>query len=426
MTNRSAAGWVFAVALALRLSLAAATSPPAVVVNDAAEYDAIAVNLLSGRGFAIHPGVPTPARAPLYPVFLAGVYAVFGHSVRAALAVQGALSAATCVLLLWLVRETLADERAARAAAWLQALYPILIVYSCRLISETFFTFLLAASMLHVARYQNRGRPAELAFAGLLLGLATLARPGGMLMPGVVLGLLLLRGFRHLVPWLGYTAAFVVVLVPWSMRNKELFGFGTLTAHGPGFGFFVTGHMTEGLSYDEADALFRRIAEQPQYQELTFTRGVSPVAELEKRLNAEGTALIRAHPFGYAKVVLRRFVPFWLTSHSGVVGIELPLSEYRRQGRWGPVAARLCMLAMQGALLAAALWGAWLARRRWLGVLTLAAVPAYMTIHIVFDMVPRYHVPALPYLLALAAVALVQRYRPLGAEVQADGVEHAA
>ena len=404
--SRSAAWRVFAFALALRLGLLLATPTKDIMVGDATEYDPIAVNLLAGRGFAITPGIPTPARAPVFPLFLAGVYAVFGHSVPAALASQAVLSAATCVLLLWFMGETVEDERAARLAAWLLAAHPIMIVYSCRLISETLFTSLLAASMLFLARYQRREKPAELAASGVLLGLATLTRPGGMLMPAVVLGLLLLEGRRHLLPWLGYAAAFAVVLAPWSLRNKELFGFATLTAHGPGYGFYVTGHMTEGMTYDEARAMYSAVTLEPEYQERPFEKGHSPLAELEKRLSREGVGLIKTHPIGYAAIVLRRFCPFWVTSHSGVIGVEQPLSQYRREGRWGPILVRLSLLALQGAIIAAALWGAWSLRGRPRALLTLAAVPAYMTIHIVFDMVPRYHLPAMPYLLALAAVAL--------------------
>lgn len=401
-----AALWIFAAALSLRLVFALTTPAQSLAEGDQAEYAAIANNLLDGHGFAIQPEVPTPARAPGYPVFMAAVYAVSGRSPRAVLAAQAVLGAATCVLLLWLLRETLEDEKAARLGALLLAGYPILIYYSCRLLSETLFTFLLAASLLLLARHARRGRALEAALAGLVLGLSALVRPGIVLMPWLSLGLMLLGGRRRALAWLGYAAAFYLTLVPWTLRNQELFGVRNLAARGPGFGISATGRMTLGLSYEEAIKHYYELVELPQYRETVFEKGRSPLADLDNRLSREGKDLILAHPFAYVRIVAKRLPRFWITSHSSVFGVDESVSEYRRQGRWAPIGARGLLLLLQAAILAAAAWGLWLLKDRWRVAALLAAVPLYMTIHILFDTVPRYHLPAMPYLLGLAALPL--------------------
>lgn len=399
-----AALWIFIAALSLRLVFALATPVESLAAGDQAEYVTIANNLLDGHGFAIAPGVPTPARAPGYPAFVAAVYAVSGRSPRAVLLAQAVLGAATCVLLLWLLRETVEDEKAARLGAILLAGYPILIYYSCRLLSESLFTFLMAASMLLLARHARRDRPLEAALSGLVLGLAALVRPGVVLMPWLTLGLLLLAGRRRALAWIGYAAAFYLTLLPWTMRNQELFGVRNLAARGPGFGIYATGRMTLGVSYEDAIKRYYELVELPEYQETSFVKGRSPLADLDNRLIREGKELILAHPFAYVRIVAKRLPRFWITSHSSVFGVDQSVSEYRSQGRWVPIGVRGLLLLLHTAILAAAAWGLWLLKDRRLAAALLAAVPLYMTIHIAFDMIPRYHIPAMPYLLGLAAL----------------------
>jgi len=44
--------------------------------------------------------------------------------------------------------------------------------------------------------------------------------------------------------------------------------------------------------------------------------------------------VLKAHPFKYAWIVAKRLPRFWITSHSSVFGVDRPLSEYKRDGRW--------------------------------------------------------------------------------------------
>lgn len=403
--------YIFLAALALRLAFVLTVPLDSLAVGDQADYAAMAENLVAGGGFAIHPGIPTPDRAPGYPLFVAAVYAVTGSSPRAVLVAQALLSALTCLLLFWILLETVENERVARLGAGLLAAYPVLIVYCGRLLSETLFTFLLAASMLLLARHLRRGKPWEAVLCGLAMGAATLVRPGSLLMPWLVLGLMLMYGRSRAAAWLGYAAVFYMTLVPWTMRNQELFGFRSLAARGPGFGLYVTGHMTRGMSYEAADRAYYEVAARPEYRETAFEKGRSPQAALDQWASREGKELIYAHPLAYARIVALRLPRFWITSHSSAFGVDLPMSEYRRQGRWAPIAFRAAMTLLQTIILALAGWGAWLLKDRWRTAVFLAAVPVYMIIHISFDMIPRYHLPAMPYLIGLASLPLARRMR---------------
>lgn len=406
---------VFAAALALRLGALAVFPPPAALEGDQVEYDAIARHLAEDGDFALNRGVPTSVRAPVYPLQLAAVYKATGGSRAAALAVQALLGAATAWLL-YAVALAAFDARAALGAGLLGALYPVFIHYDGRLLAENLMTLLTLATVPPLAAFAREGRLGPLALSAAVAGLATLTRPGTMLLPFAVAPLAALRRpFDWRAPAV-YAAVFFAVLLPWQLRNKLMFGHWTLCSRGPGFGLFVTGLQTRGVPYEEGFRRFTELTAQERYLEPTApVRGFHPYMELESRLQAEGKAAIKERPFAYAAIVLKRLPRFWLTSHSSVFGVARPLSEYRRAGLWGPVLLRLGLLGLHGLVWALALYGAWLHRARWRELWPLAVVPAYFTIHILFDLVPRYGLPAMTCVFAFAAagaVGLAERARP--------------
>jgi len=64
---------------------------------DGLEYDLLARNLLAGAGYTLD-GLPTAHRTPVYPAFLALVYALFGHAYAAVRIAQAILGGITAVL----------------------------------------------------------------------------------------------------------------------------------------------------------------------------------------------------------------------------------------------------------------------------------------------------------------------------------------
>lgn len=394
---------VFLAALALRLGFLLLAPQPAPVA-DALDYDTIAVNLATGHGFSLNPDVPTPRRAPGYPFFLAAVYKTFGHSWLPVRLLQALLGALTC-LLAFRTAERLFGERAGPVAGWLLALYPPLVPYAGLLLTETLFTFLLAASAMFWVYGAERKSPWDLALAGLCLGLATLTRPVTLFFPALLLLAAALRpGLARL--WPALLLAFLLALAPWSARNYRLWGTLKPASVGTGYGFFVTGNMAAGRSFDESfRAYLEKFRAYPEPQ--AFTPGAHPALELEKELQTEGNALIKAHPAAFLKIALKRLPSFWLTSHSSVFGVDRSLPEYKAVGAWGAIAARLALLLLQAVLVWLAFMGLWHERARWRETAPLLLLLAFFTAHVLFDFVPRYHLPVIPQLLAFSAAGLL-------------------
>jgi len=200
-------------------------------VGDPSDYVEIAERLLAGEGYALpwsaqprigvkQPAVATAYRPPLYPLFLAGVFAVAGHRLSAVVVVQAALDTVSCLLIGRIALATFGSA-AGVFAVWWAALYPGLWIHVTRIWAECLFVF-LAVALLFVAsreaRTPSRGGPLA---AGALLGLLCLTRPNGVFfLPAVGVCVVGYRSVsRTLTRLVLFVAAAVVVVLPWAARN---------------------------------------------------------------------------------------------------------------------------------------------------------------------------------------------------------------
>ncbi|HEY6074918.1 MAG TPA: hypothetical protein VIV15_16450, partial [Anaerolineales bacterium] len=163
---------LYVVALLLRLGPVLLAHQLGIGLDDMFQYDMLARSLASGNGYRWYAegdlkqlapyvkfdlssvdydpvrGVPTSFRAPLYPAFLALVYSISGTgTVRffAARLAQAILLGAPLAPLTYLTarRVLSGNEEAARAAGWIVAAYPMLLLYPLGLGTENLFFLLL-------------------------------------------------------------------------------------------------------------------------------------------------------------------------------------------------------------------------------------------------------------------------------------------
>ena len=151
---------------------------------DPLTYDQLARNLLAGRpyvgaSFYFPAGTenPTALWDPLYPLFLAGIYALVGHDFLAVRLVQVVLGVASCGLLYMLGR-SIFGPRIALLGAGFAAIYPFFIYYTGQILTETLFIFLLLILLTlarAIAQRRIRGTLAVLTL-GITAGLTVLTR----------------------------------------------------------------------------------------------------------------------------------------------------------------------------------------------------------------------------------------------------------
>ncbi|HEU5318711.1 MAG TPA: glycosyltransferase family 39 protein [Chloroflexota bacterium] len=242
------------VALLARLAYAATLSPEIVVTFEAdpLTYDQIARNLVAGRGFSgasfyYPPGsdVPTAFWDALYPIFLAAVYTLAGHSVPAVRAVQAVLGAAA-VALTYVVGARLADRAVGVLAAAISAVYPFFIYYSGHLLTETLFMTLILAVFAAALCLQDRGTRRWALALGMLSGLAALCRAEALPFGLALMVWTAWRSGGTTSRRLGLAAtavvALLVVTAPWVIRNQRTFHAPILTTTKLGYNLYKYYH----------------------------------------------------------------------------------------------------------------------------------------------------------------------------------------
>ncbi len=224
--ERSYLIWIFLLALALRVTYNLTIARGYVPIKDAAEYVGLAQHMLHWGCYCQYaPGVPTTYRAPGFPLFLAGVFALVGEDALKARLALSIVGAVTCLLASEMARDFF-GRRAAILAGCVAATYPQLFIYDTWLYSESLATCLFAASCLAMMRTLGRPLGWRWVLVGVLIGATALVRPNG------IYGLFAVAAWVALVLWRRktpvkqtvlaaglITAGCLALLAPWTVRN---------------------------------------------------------------------------------------------------------------------------------------------------------------------------------------------------------------
>ncbi len=153
--------------------------------GDSATYEALAWNLASHFEYSTSPEPPYRAsfdRTPGYPVFMAAIFSLAGHSQVAVRVAQALLDTLTVFVIYLLAR------RACRIASpvlapGLAAVLPFTAIYAAYLLSEALATFASAVTLLIAIAALGSDRWSRFLATGLCLGILVLIRPDFALLP---------------------------------------------------------------------------------------------------------------------------------------------------------------------------------------------------------------------------------------------------
>src|SRR5438132_1470825 len=349
--NRTPILLILLVAFGWRLALVIGFPHTAV---DEIRYTAPAINMLAGHGFSadVHePYLASEHTMPLYPLFIAGVYAVFGEHNSAVRIAQSAIDLVTCLLVAF-VSFNLAPASLRKPAAILS-----LIIYGCLswftvfwtryVLTETLAVFL---TMLAVATsiMALRGGRWRWLMVGAICGLAILTRADSVLLV-LAFGLFLMfrivrvRSSKSVLSLLLFCSALPLVLAPWTVRNYIAFE-ELQPLHNPygksrdeyvptGYLLWIRTWMTDETNYHAADLVFHpgnrefdphllpddmfdSAEEKDEVSQLItkYNQTGEMRPELDDRFRALANERIKRAPIRfYVRLPLKRVAALWLT-----------------------------------------------------------------------------------------------------------------
>ncbi|MCP6719472.1 MAG: glycosyltransferase family 39 protein [Patescibacteria group bacterium] len=192
--------------------------------DTAAYYDPIAINLVSGKGFAVD-GESTARVAPGYPFFLAFSYSIFGHDYLMVRVLQFLLLAGIGISAYFIGKKYLKLPFPLPLLSSLTiVLWPYFILYSTLILTEILFTFFLILSVYFSIKFWREGTYKTALVSGAILGIAMLIRPLILLLP-IWIGVFLFifeKTKKGVLDW-KKIAVFIfmafVIISPWTVRN---------------------------------------------------------------------------------------------------------------------------------------------------------------------------------------------------------------
>ncbi len=208
-------------ALAARLG-AALTLSGGFHFADEAVYADAAQRLSSGGGFA-----RDYSNVPGYPVFLLMLSLGLPASQAFLRVGQAAVSALGC-LGVFALADRMFGRRVAILAGLVYALDPLVVISSALLYPETAAAMIVPLVVLAAVAAVDRDALGKSAVAGVLLGILALLRPVALLLPPIVAAWILwsvpVRPARRVAHLGALGLAFLLVLMPWTVRNIRVHG----------------------------------------------------------------------------------------------------------------------------------------------------------------------------------------------------------
>jgi 4-amino-4-deoxy-L-arabinose transferase-like glycosyltransferase len=229
---------------------------------DSQEYKALALNIVNHHRFSWD-SEPATFRTPGYPLFIAGIYSLFGVKDWVVMLFQAFLSVAT-IYLVYLIARSSFGELAGIISACLFSIDFTSILFSSLFMSETLYVFFL---LLGVWLFLKQNTSWCVHTSALVFGLSSLIRPIGVYL---FIPLLLFLWFKvkkgsyrlQFMQVVIFLVLFFLPILPWVVRNYKIYHSPTLSSLG-GFNLLLSNAALleseeSGVSIDSAQAEFSK------------------------------------------------------------------------------------------------------------------------------------------------------------------------
>ena len=374
--------------------------------------DVFARTLVSSGTFGFLPGVPSAYTQPLYAWFLAGLYWPVDRS-WAVVGLAQVLVAVVTALLVLAIGTHLASVRTGVLAALVATLHPYLVWHDIHVNREILDGLLAAAIvLLALLAYERRSLPLALGL-GAVSGLAILSNARLLLLPLVLAPYVAWRvrpAGRAIAAAALVVVGAALVTAPWVVRNKVVIGCATITTD------------TRALWKANNPATYDVLARGGWIDDVPDLPGVPPWPEKAAGISVAAAKAVdecaqssfyrdevldfwRDHPGEKARLAVQAVGMLWSPF------LSVTADDEAQQGA-SDVAQRTIEPAFVLLLYAFALWGAFLAPRRFVALAALLL--GFNTLMaMVFAGTVRYRAPWDFVLALLAAFALERAWELL-------------
>lgn len=408
--------------------------PDRTIRRDSEGYIQVAVNLLGGHGISLRtepPYVPSALRTPVFPMFIAFFYKLFGNSYLIIAIAQVVISLIT-VALTYLLGLKLLSENEAWIGALLFALSSAPAIYAVFILSETLFTLLLILVLLAMVLYRERKQICWLVAAGIIAGLAILCRPVAAYFPVLAVGLIWLAEPGKLRKSLTGIFAFLLVCTlvvgPWVWRNMRQLGIPVISTISSYNLLFYNAVSLKADQEGVSQAHARADLQTQVNAELAKRDGLDNETIQTRLFDKWGWQIILAHPLRYAVIHLENdlnnFLPDvtdFLELMGVTQGAKGTLSVLNQQGivaaighyfegRIWLIGLTLPWIVLLGFIYLAGIVGVFVLLRRkdWFGLSLLLLPVLYYMLLPGAPSNPRFRVPVMPYLCLLGGIGCIR------------------
>ncbi|MCP4906433.1 MAG: hypothetical protein GY910_15775 [bacterium] len=382
---------------------------------DGAIYEEWAKEILAGDWL----GEGVLFLGPLYPTFIAAVYALLGASLPALKAVQAVIGALACVLVWGLARE-LFDRRVAALAGTIAAAYGMHVFYGGTVMIVNLQVPLVVGLVWATLRALRRPSLPAWAFCGLLLGLSALARQTVLLLAPIV-ALWILFGMagpcsfaRRFAFGTLFGLAILALILPFTVRNYVAGDDLVLLNSTGGANFYMGNQRAADGTWQLPSIGARHRVDNPRAMRDAFEKAAEEAtgrtlkpSEVSSYWLARGWEEIRANPTRWLGLEARKFGLFW----NAYEVWNNRSFEVSKDFSW---VLRMPLVSF-GILAPLGLLGLALTAGRWREFVPIhGAIASYLLSALLFFVLSRYRLPAVVLLIPFAAFAvidLVDRFR---------------
>ncbi len=317
-----------ALALVLCIGMIYATGRDNADFADSIDYITAARMLLENGSYPAVGGLYF-FRAPLFPIFIAGIWSLTGESVFAVKIVQAILHAVTTLMIFRTAKILTGETLVASIAGLLFAANPFFVYQASAIQTEALHVFLLTLALTLVVKMVVPDNGFDLktaAVAGITFGLAALCKnsPLGIcIVLAIAMAALCYRRKNSVAAPALMVGMMFVTILPWSFYNLKTRGEFILINDASGFVAWIGNHPANLRIYE---GTFASREETQQYQDyLGKTLAAEQVAEWERTKGYSGLSFkerenlwrqqaienAKSEPAATARLLGWKLIAFW-------------------------------------------------------------------------------------------------------------------